>query len=302
MALFLKHGAAETAKILGVDVRTVYKRRRNLERMHDTQLTSPNSGEWSSEGLYPKRLPLEVMDGSVLIGSDAHYWPGIVSTAHRGMVHLAKELQPKAIILNGDVFDGAKVSRHAPIGWAKAPSVREELEAVDERTEELRKAAKKAEFLWTLGNHDQRFENRLSDKAPEFRDLQGFTLKDHFPGWRICVSLWINDDVVVKHRFKGGVHAAHNNTVSAGKTMVTGHLHSLKVTPYDDYNGTRFGIDTGTLADPYGPQFDYSEDNPLNHRSGFIVLTFCRGRMLWPEVVRAVNDKHIEFRGKLIEV
>jgi hypothetical protein len=34
----------------------------------------------------------------------------------------------------------------------------------------------------------------------------------------------------IKHRFKGGMHAPQNNTLWAGVTMVTGHLHSQKVT------------------------------------------------------------------------
>ena len=84
---------------------------------------------------------------------------------------------------------------------------------------------------------------------------------------------------------------------------MTGHLHSLKVTPLSDYNGTRFGVDTGTLADPYGPQFtDYTEDNPTDWRSGFVVLTFRDSRLLWPEVVHVVAEGLAEFRGELLSV
>jgi len=102
---------------------------------------------------------------------------------------------------------------------------------------------------------------------------------------------------------KGGVHATHNNAVTSGKTIVTGHLHSLKVTPFSDYNGERFGVDTGTLADPDGPQFvDYLEDNPTNWRSGFAVLTFHNGRLLWPELVHAMAPDLIQFRGQVINV
>jgi hypothetical protein len=116
------------------------------------------------------------------------------------------------------------------------------------------------------------------------------------------MSTWVTDDVVVKHRFKGGVHATHNNTVGAGKTIVTGHLHSLKVTPYADYNGNRFGVDTGTLAEINGPQFDYSEENPQNHRSGFAVLTLADGQLLWPELVHKWSEGKVEFRGEIIDV
>ena len=132
--------------------------------------------------------------------------------------------------------------------------------------------------------------------------MKGFALADHFQNWEMCISTWINNDVVIKHRWKGGVHATHNNTVNAGKTMITGHLHSLKVTPFDDYNGTRWGVDTGTLATLDGPQFSYGEDSPTNHRAGFIVLTFKDGQLLWPEIAAVMDEHHIQFRGEIIQV
>jgi hypothetical protein len=147
-----------------------------------------------------------------------------------------------------------------------------------------------------------RFENRLAERAPEYEGVAGFRLKEHFPRWDFGLSLWINDDVVVKHRFKGGIHATHNNTLWSGKSICTGHLHSLKVTPLADYNGNRFGIDTGTMSDPYGEHADYAEDNPLNHRSGFVVLTFHKGRLLWPEICHVLDADHVEFRGQVIKV
>jgi hypothetical protein len=108
--------------------------------------------------------------------------------------------------------------------------------------------------------------------------------------------------VIIKHRYKGGVHATHNNTVNAGVSVVTGHLHSLKVTPFSDYNGCRYGVDTGTLAETDGPQFTYAEINPSNHRSGFAVLNFFNGQLLWPELVHRFSEDHIEFRGEVIDV
>lgn len=48
-------------------------------------------------------------------------------------------------------------------------------------------------------------------------------------------------------------------------------------------NGRRYGVDTGTLADPDGPQFvDYLEASPTNWASGFAVLTFHGGKLLPP--------------------
>jgi hypothetical protein len=81
--------------------------------------------------------------------------------------------------------------------------------------------------------------------------------------------------------------------------MVTGHLHSLKVMPVSDYNGTRWGVDAGTMADPYGPQFyNYTELNPVNWRSGFAMLTFKRGKLMWPETAWVSGPNAVQFRGQ----
>ena len=87
--------------------------------------------------------------------------------------------------------------------------------------------------------------------------------------------------------------------------MLTGHDHMLKVTPLADYWGIRYGVQTGTLAVPYEPQFvHYTEDNPVNWTSGFVILTFRNGKLLWPEVVHVLDEERgtFEFRGELLHV
>jgi hypothetical protein len=258
----------------------------------------------------PHRIYFDVSDGIVAVASDAHYWPGIRSTAHRAFVKFCGEFPNiKAVVMNGDVHDGAQTSRHAPIGWETRPSVIQEIEAGQERLGEiesaLSKQSGKVRKIWTLGNHDARFETRLATVAPEYARVHGVHLKDHFPTWDTAWSAWVNDDVVIKHRYKGGIHATHNNAVNSGKTMVTGHLHSLKVTPFTDYNGDRWGVDTGTLAQVGGPQFlDYMEDGPANWRAGFAVLTFWKGRLLWPELVHVIDEEAglVSFQGRVWSV
>lgn len=252
-----------------------------------------------------RRLEADFTDGIILVGSDAHYWPGEPSTAHRAFVHFCKKLKPSIVVLNGDAIDCAAISRHPPIGWTHIPDVRDEIEICQQRLGEIAKASGKAKRYWPLGNHDARFETRLAMAAPEFKGVPFTSLIDHFPDWEPCWSVQIGGEkgIVIKHRFKSGIHAPHNNTLWAGRSIVTGHLHSLKVQPISDYNGTRYGVDCGCLADPYGPQFqDYLEDNPRTWRSGFTVLTFKDGRLLWPELVHVIEPGLIEFRGEIISV
>ncbi len=302
--------AYKIAKVLGTEFRAVYKRRRSLEKRLGIPVPGGTTRPEISQHyrhLSPRehvhRKHLEVGEGTVLVFSDAHFWPGVRTTAFRALLKFIEELKPRAVICNGDAFDGASISRFPRIGWDSKPSVIEELKACTDRLTEIQNAAGKARLLWPLGNHDSRFETRLAANAPEFQGVTGFHLKDHFPDWEPCWSTWINGEVVVKHRLKGGIHATRNNALNAGKTTVTGHLHQLKVTPLDDYNGTRWGVDTGTLADPKGPQFvDYLEDGFTDWRSGFIVLTFWKGRLLWPEIVSVLDETHVDFRGHVIEV
>jgi hypothetical protein len=299
--------AKKVSEELGVDIRNVHRRKKRIEERKGVSLETTRQGPLLKTPDNPARKMLGIENGTVIVFSDAHFWPGIHTTAFKGLIWAIKEFQPKAIIANGDVFDGASISRFPRIGWDSTPSVIQELKACEIALGEIEDAAKKArsnsQLIWTLGNHDARFENRLAANAPQYEFVKGFTLKDHFPTWHPCWSCWPAENVAVKHRWKGGVHATHNNAVNAGVSIVTGHLHSLKVTPFSDYNGNRFGVDTGTLAEPTGPQFEnYLEDSPTNWRSGFSVLTFHNGRLLWPELVHKWDEGQVEFRGKVYDV
>jgi hypothetical protein len=291
VAAFQQTGSkAAAARLLGIPTTTLKDRLAAADRPQ---------GQPAVKG----RKELTVENGSVIIFSDAHYWPGEPSTAHRALVEFCKRINPVAVVCNGDAIDGAAISRHPPIGWESAPTVKEELEVTQERLGEIGEVADKAALIWLLGNHDARFETRLAQVAPEFKDIHGIHLSDHFPRWQCGWSLFINDSVVIKHRFKGGLHAPYNNTVSAGLSMVTGHLHSAKVTPHTDYTGTRYGVDTGCLADIYHPAFQgYLEDNPRNWRAGFCILTFVDGSLLMPELVLVWDENTVQFRGELIPV
>lgn len=240
--------------------------------------------------IYPVQLQYRITDGDVLIYSDAHFWPMVKSRAYDAMLVALKKIKPKAVIGNGDLLDGAKISRHDPIGWDDLPKFEDELHEAKMRQAEIARAAPGSEKFGVIGNHDARFEKYVIKHAKELEGVDGMRLADHFPNWKICWSVKINDDVVVKHRFRGGVHATYNNTLHAGMTIVTGHLHSQNVRAKTDYRGTRWGVDAGCLADPGGPQFLYLEANPVDWRSGFCVLSFRDGVLLPPQLATVLND------------
>lgn len=298
--------ASAVAKELDSNLRSVHARRRNIESRYSIVLSAldPRSPDFFLT--YPEnnvRVKATLDNGYVLVASDCHYFPDIVTTAHRAFVKIIKDIKPKMVVMNGDVFDGASISRHPKMNWGSIPNVKQELEACQERLREIEKAAKGSVLHWNYGNHDMRFNARLVNQVGDtYQGIYGMDLKDHFPRWKFSTSLMINDHTMIKHRWHNGVHAVYNNTMKSGVSIVTGHLHSLKVTPWTDYRGTRYGVDTGTLADIDGDQFEYAEDNPKNWRSGFAVLNFIDGELMPPELCQVVDENHVYFRGELIAV
>ena len=284
-------------------VRSVYNRRRSIEVRRNIELPSTNDTRYSPLKKLQQtpghaRRGIEMEKGRIVVFSDAHFWPGDVTTAYKALLMIIKEFKPKVVVANGDIFDGSQASRHARIGWEKTPTVKEELEACKEYMEGIEKVSKGAELIWTLGNHDARFETFLSAQTGMYEGVSGFTLKDHFPLWKPCWSFWVNEDTCIKHRLKGGFGAGRANTLGAGVSIVTGHTHNLAVQPLTDYNGTRYGVQTGCLADPNGEQFiAYTEDNPKDWRSGFALLSWERGRLMLPELIQVCGESEFEFRG-----
>lgn len=295
------------SKETGISVRNVVDRRNKIHKRTGVFLPLDKGRPDNLKIVIPptkKRTTVELNKGCILVGSDAHYWPNVNSTAHRAFVFMASQLKPEIIVMNGDSFDGSSVSRFERIGWEKQPTVKQELEAVQDRLEEIADASKNSKLLHTWGNHDQRFNTRLAGRVPEMEGVPKMSLEEHLPRWNFTMSVMVNEDTMIKHRWHGGVHATWNNIIKAGRNFVTGHLHSLQTRPFTDYNGTRYAVDTGTLAYPNGEQFTYSEDNPKNHRSGFAVLTFIDGKMMPPETLEVINEDEglCFFRGQQFKV
>lgn len=288
--------------------RAVMTRRRSIESRHKIVLPTidprPAYNQANQVSEAGAVAALTIRDGQILVGSDAHIWPGPLSTMQRAFLQFAKKLKPAAVVANGDFFDGARVSRHASIGWEAKPSVRQELEAVQDYMHELFKASPNSKRFWPLGNHDARFETRIANVLPEVEGIKGVHLKDHIQGWTPCWRLDVNDDVVIRHRELGGEHADFRNVQTAGKTIVTGHDHRTGVVFWRNYRGLHYGVRCGFLGDsPLDPQFvHYLEGRAPNWHPAFVLLTFKDGRLLTPELVTKFDDGRVEFRGDLIAV
>jgi hypothetical protein len=295
------------AKKHNIAIRNVMARRRTLENKYGIVLdtfASDNPAYFKKADQTPghTRRGMDIEKGRVIVFSDAHFWPDETTTAFKALIEMIKEYKPTAIVCNGDALDGANISRFPRADWSKLPTVKEELEACQHYLGQIEKVAKGAKMFWPLGNHDQRLEMSIVANLPAFEGVRGTTLKEYFPLWQPCWSFWVNEDTCIKHRWKGGWTGGRNNAMNSGVNMITGHTHVLSAIPVADYNGTRWGVQTGTLADPHSQQFAYTEDTPKDWGQGFVMLSFDHGKMLQPEIVRVAGEDLVDFRGALHKV
>lgn len=295
-------GPKALAKHLGISTQSAHTRRRRIERRQDAPILGPADSTTvrHNNAVVAHRM----QDGIILVGSDAHIWPGPLTTMQRGFLKFAQLLNPDVVIANGDFCDFAKISRYPSIGWEDKPNVAQELEAVKDYLGEVERACPRAKRFWPAGNHDLRFESFIAKNAPEMERIDGVHLKDHFPLWIPCWRVDVNDDVVIRHRELGGEHADFRNVQTQGKTIVTGHDHRTGVVPYRSYRGLLYGVRCGFMADhPTDPQFvHYLEAREPNWHPAFCVLTFKDGVLMMPELVTKWDDEHVQFRGELIKV
>ena len=156
--------AKKVATALKIAHRSVFIRRRDIETRYGivlkytgtngvskTKVSKQASIGRKAEQLaatrarvYERDIQLDCTNGVVMIASDCHYWPGIVSEAHKAFCKLAKQLSPHTVILNGDILDGARISRHDRSLWRKLPTVKEEIHSVQDRCAEIERASGKA--------------------------------------------------------------------------------------------------------------------------------------------------------------
>lgn len=295
-------GASGIARKYGCNERGVYDLRLRVERRIGRTLTAPSRKSVS----YPGRVNLELRNGTVLVGSDFHIWPGEESTCLRAFKKFADDIKPDIVILNGDVMDFPRISRH-PQNWETAPDPQEEIEAAQDHLQDIISRCKRgAKKLWTLGNHDARFELMLASAAPQYRRVKGVHLSDHFGAWDKAMSVFLNEEIeggqtMIKHIPPGGgVNATRNFVIKAGIHVVHGHNHRQGVCRVSNYRRHDFyGVDGGMVADKEHKAFGYAQDNPLDWGQGFALLTYLDGILMPPELITKIDDRTVYFRGQL---
>lgn len=265
----------DVADRLNVTLRKVQERRRRVEAYLGQRL--PSLGGTEPLKYVPQYTQDIEVSGTVIVASDLHHWPGHEPFAWFMLIEAVKQYKPVEVWLNGDIFDWSSL-RFPRKGWEQRPSAAEEMECARDRTQALTKACDKvkARKRLTMGNHDERFDKYLAQRASEIEGFPGLTFESQIKhweqGWELYHSLRVNDHMVVKHTWHGGVHGAYNNVLRSGVSMVTGHSHKLHARHWSDYRGVRWAIETGFIGEIQGPQFSYGDGNPADWCPGFAVL------------------------------
>jgi predicted phosphodiesterase len=176
--------------------------------------------------------PYEIKQSRILIISDLHF-PYQNNEAITLALDYGKEKKVDCIILNGDVMDQANISRHER-DW-RARSIAEEFEAVRVFLKSLRLHFPKTKIVWKLGNHEERWEKFLYNKAPEIFDVNDFQLEVLLKLGELKIEI-IKDKrpiilgkLTVLHGHElmgmGGVNPARATFTKTMEDTLVGHYH-----------------------------------------------------------------------------
>jgi predicted phosphodiesterase len=151
-------------------------------------------------------IPFEVNYSKILILSDLHF-PYQDNKAIELALKYGEKNKMDCILINGDLFDFATISRHEK-DW-RHRSLVDEIDTVKEFFDYLQHRFPNVKIIFKEGNHDERFDKWLFHKSPEFFDISGLTLKD-----------------VLKLNEKGIDYVCDRLPVKIGKLLVL-HGHEL---------------------------------------------------------------------------
>lgn len=177
----------------------------------------------------------------ILLIGDAHI-PYEDKKAFDLMLRAARRFKPDIVVINGDFADFYGVSSHNK-NPARALQLDKEMAAVINRLKQL-KAIGARDNYFIGGNHEDRLERYLRDKAPELHNFISIpsVLKLKELGFKYVAykqhmnigKLYITHDVGVAGRYS---HYTAVNTFQ--KSIATGHTHRIGYAVEGDARGKR---------------------------------------------------------------
>tara|TARA_R100000655_G_scaffold40580_2_gene76317 strand:- start:13353 stop:14378 length:1026 start_codon:yes stop_codon:yes gene_type:complete len=248
----------------------------------------------------------------MVVFSDAHF-EGDETISYKILLKVLKDLtfnrELKCLVANGDIMDLSILSTFAKYHTEIRPeerTVQQEILDSQKQLNKIQKIVNGAKYpivqLATFGNHETRISKSAMAWGRAFKDFESFKIQNIFPDWSWSMSHLLDDTVMLKHRMRGGIHTAYQNSMRAGLHVVTGHTHQLNYRTFNTYTSSAMAIQTGHLSEAYHP---YLEDNIANDwNNGFVVITVDpKEKTVHPEFVQVSNiHRSAYFRGKRYRV
>src|SRR5690606_12063218 len=190
-----------------------------------------------------------------------------------------KDFGANTIILNGDIVDCYQLSSFAKDPLAR--SFKYEIDLVKAFFAELRRIFGDIEILYSIGNHEVRFERFMMDKASELKglidieDIFGFNeyrIK-HVPSEAFIKAGNLN--ILHGHETKvgGSINHARNTMIKTGVSTLFGHFHRTQESLSKNLNGKVYGAYATGCMCKLKPK--YMPINGWNH--GFATVELEKG-------------------------
>ena len=235
-----------------------------------------------------KTEELKLKDGIVVIGSDVHI-PFHDTKAIEAFTNYCKDLQPQAIVLNGDVLDFYKLSRFVK-GEGRNPY--EEITYCQEFLQSIKECCPNSDIYYVIGNHETRLTTYVLNNAPHLASLveDVFTiLKTNDMGIKGCSEVIINDNFVCTHGKLLGNKAGLSAIKEIEKHYMSGasgHTHRLAKFITRKARRKFVWLETGCLCD-LNPEYVQDPD----WQQGFAVIQFEKGKLKRAEVLEIENGE-----------
>jgi predicted phosphodiesterase len=240
--------------------------------------------------------PFLITSGKVFLLSDVHV-PYHEPKAIEEAVKYAKLRQVDTVLFNGDIIDCFKLSR-----FVKNPKQRDfafELDVFKQFFDYMKDNFPAARFIYKFGNHEERYNHFLYEKAHELVGVKEFELSEIIKARANGIEI-VEDKRVVKlgklncihgHEYPGGfvapVNVARGLYLKAKRSGIQGHSHQTSEHTETDING---GITTtyslGALCH-LNPGF--MPLNKWNH--GFAIVEIFKGGEFHVDNRRIYNGK-----------
>lgn len=235
-----------------------------------------------------KTEAIKIKNGIVIIGSDIHI-PFQDNKAVEAFKSYCKEIQPSAIVLNGDVLDFYKLSRFVK-GEGRNPY--EEISECQELLKSLKEACPNSDIYYVIGNHETRLETYVLNNAPHLASLveDVFTIiKTKDIGVIGCSEVLINDNFICTHGKLLGSKAGMSAMKEIEKHYMSGasgHTHRLAKFLTRKARRKFVWLETGCLCD-LNPEYVQDPD----WQQGFAVIQFENSKLKRAEVVEIENGE-----------